>query len=195
MLYTLKGKISVRENDFFVLEVHGVGFKVWANHQTILSLPKDTEAKIFCFLYVRDEQMELYGFREEQALKLFEMLNSVAGVGPKTALSVLDLDSPSNIIAAIIERRGELLTRTAGIGKKTAERIILELHNRLKLPETKALTEKMGIDIEVEEALVGLGYQRYRVKAAIKEVAASAISLEDRLRSALKILSKIKNQA
>jgi Holliday junction DNA helicase RuvA len=95
-------------------------------------------------------------------------------------------------MAAILEKKVEFLTRTSGIGRKTAERIILELHNKIKLPESKALTEKMSLDIEVEEALAGLGYRRADIKKALAGVGAEAKTLEERLRKTLKILSQTK---
>lgn len=197
MFYTLKGKLTGRGDQFLVVEVGslqtgGLGFKVFTNSETLSKVRQDTEIKLFCFLYVRDDQMELYGFLEEQALRLFEMLNAVAGIGPKTALGVLDIDTVPNLMAAIIEKRTELLSRTSGIGKKTAERIILELHNKIKLPEAKTLTERMDIDIEVEEALISLGYSRIQVKKALSEIGTEAKTIEEKLKQALRSLGRSK---
>jgi Holliday junction DNA helicase RuvA len=192
MIYTLAGRVSLKAQNFFVLDVGGVGFKVFSNQDSLAKVVEGESAKIFCFLYVREDQLELYGFAEEQALKLFEMLNTVSGIGPKTALGILDTDSVPNIMAAILEKKVEFLTRTSGIGRKTAERIILELHNKIKLPESKALTEKMSLDIEVEEALAGLGYRRADIKKALAGVGPEAKTLEERLRKTLKILSQAK---
>lgn len=191
MLYLLRGQIEGKGDNFFVVVCGGVGFKVLAGKQMIAKLPAShNEVKIFCFLYVRDDQLELYGFLEEQSLKLFEMLNTVSGVGPKTALGILDIDTVPNIMAAILEKKSELLTHTSGIGKKTAERIILELHSKINLPESKTLTEKMGIDIEVEEALGSLGYSRQEIRRVLGGLDSNFQTLEERLRAALKALSK-----
>lgn len=194
MIYTLLGKVAGRGDSFVVLEVGGIGFKVFTNNRTLKEISKiRKEIKLFCYVYGREERIELYGFQEEQTLKLFEMLNTVAGIGPKTALGILNTDTVSNIMAAIIERRAELLTRTSGIGRKTAERIILELHSKARLPKAKALTEKMDIDQEVEEALVGLGYGRSEVRRAIETIShEEEKTLEGRLRLALKSLSRAK---
>lgn len=190
MIYSLEGQIKEKGDNFFVISVGGVGFKVFSSKQTILKLSEDdAKKKIFCFLYVREDQLELYGFPEEPSLKLFEMLNTVAGVGPKTALGILDIDSVPNIMAAILEKKSELLTKTSGIGKKTAERIILELQNRIKMPGAKALTETMDIDLEVEEALIGLGYSRQSVRRVLSELEPKMKTLEERLRGALKSLT------
>jgi len=193
MLYTLSGKLAKKAENFAVLENSGFGFKVLTSREMLNRLPAlGEEVKFFCFLYVREESFELYGFLEEEALGLFGLLNTVAGIGPKTALGILDIDKVENIMAAIIEKRAELLTRTSGIGKKTAERIILELHGKIKSPKAKLLTETMDLNLEVEEALVGLGYGRYQVKKALEELSPEVKSLEDRLRGALKIISRKK---
>jgi Holliday junction DNA helicase RuvA len=192
MIYTLQGNVALKAENFFVVEVGGLGFKVLTNKDSLARLEDGVAVKIFCFLYLRDDQIELYGFLEEQALKLFEMLNTVAGIGPKTALAILDHDTVPNIMAAIIERKVDFLTKTSGVGRKTAERIILELHNKIKLPAARVLTEQMGLDMEVEEALVSLGYRRSEVKKALHTLGPEAKTLEERLRQALKVISQSK---
>lgn len=191
MLYSLSGKIIVRGEDFFVIETGGVSFRVLANQHTISRLPRDDGAvRIFTFLYVREDRLELYGFLEEQALRLFEMLNTVAGVGPRTALGVLDIDEVPNIMAAIVEKKTELLTRASGIGRRTAERIILELQGRIKLPASKTLTEKMTLNAQVEEALISLGYSRSDIRRVLPAIDQGGKTLEARLKEALRFLGK-----
>ncbi|MEK7464369.1 MAG: Holliday junction branch migration protein RuvA [Patescibacteria group bacterium] len=190
MIYSIVGNLVGRGDNFLVVETGGVGFKISTNSETLSSVPQG-EIKLFCYLYVREDQLELYGFLEEQALKFFEMLNSVSGIGPKTALGILDMAPVPKIMAAILERRADFLTRASGIGKKTAERLILELHSKIKLPESQTLTSKMDMDIEVEEALVSLGYPRSQVKDAVRNLG-EAKTLEERLREALKFMGKRK---
>ena len=193
MLYSLRGTVAGRGGGFVVVEVCGIGFRILTSRETTKAFPgKGSPVSLFCFLYVREDKLELYGFLDEGALGLFEMLNSVSGVGPKTALGVLDVDTLPNIMAAIIERRADFLTRTSGIGKKTAERIILELHNKINLSGTKTLTEQMDLDVEVEEALVGLGYARSEVKKTLSGLGKEEKTLEGRLKATLKALGKTK---
>jgi holliday junction DNA helicase RuvA len=176
-----------------VLDVGGIGLKVYSNKNTLKALENlNASVEVYTFLYVREEQMELYGFLTEQEQKFFELLNSVSGIGPKTALGVLESDSVENIMAAILEKRPELLTKASGIGKKTAERIILELESKVHLPASHALTETMNLNLEVEDALVGLGYLRGDVKKAIQEIDVSVNTLEGRLKNTLQRLSKFK---
>lgn len=191
MIYSLKGKIAAKSEKFFVIETGGVGFKVVSSRTDLEKIPAvGAEAKIFCFLYFREDQIELYGFLEEPAEKLFEMLNTVSGVGPRTALAVLDLDAPENIMAAIMERKTDLLTRAPGIGQKTAERVILELQSKIRLPKSGALTRVMDLNAEVEEALVSLGYLRRDVKNILQSMGSEPDTVEERLRTALKSISK-----
>jgi Holliday junction DNA helicase RuvA len=193
MLYSLTGKFVKKEKNYFILESAGIGFKIFTNEKTLHKIEKsESPISCFCFLYFREEAIELYGFLEEETLKLFEMLNTISGVGPRSALGILDVDTVPNIMAAIIERRVDLLTRASGVGRKTAERIILELHNKIKLPEAKALSKEIDVNREVEEVLVSLGYPRSVVRRAIEEVGGSAKTLEDKIRQSLKIISKIK---
>lgn len=191
MIHTLRGKLAERGESFVVVEIGGVGFKVFTNTRTAANAPAGGEVKLFTHLYVREDKLELYGFFEEGALKLFELLISVSGIGPKSALAVLDIDAAENIIAAIAGKRPDILTRASGVGQKTAERIVLELQNRIKLPSgSKHITDTMDVNSQVEEALVGLGYSRLAVRQVITNVGPEFKNLEDRLRQALKILGR-----
>lgn len=191
MLHTLQGKVTAKYDNSLVLDWNGMGFKVHTNARTLSLLPPEgQEAKLFCHLFVREDRIELYGFFAEEDLTMFEMLNSVGGVGPKTALGVLDIDRVPNIMAAILEKRADVLTHASGIGKKTAERIILELHNKVKLPEGHE-TQSMNVNHQVEDVLVGLGYSRHDVRAVLQNMKGEE-TIEERLRHALRELGSTK---
>lgn len=191
MIHTLSGKLAERNDGYLVVETGGIGFKVMTNARTVTNAPAGETVKLFTYLYVREDKMELYGFLDEGSLKLFELLNSVSGIGPRSALAILDIDSSENIIAAIAGKRPDILTRASGVGLKTAERVILELESRIRIPKgTKGMTEAMDINQEVEEALVGLGYGRAAVRQIVSKVGPEFKTLEDRLRQALKILGR-----
>lgn len=151
--------------------------------------PVGEEVRVFCRLYIRDEQMELFAFVNEEELTFFEMLNTVGGVGPKTALGVLEIDKVPNIMAAILEKRIDVLTHASGIGKKTAERIVLELQNKIKLSGSHATTKEMDMNREIEEILVGLGYVRHAVRVVLQK-GEKKETLEERLRDALRELGR-----
>ena len=164
-----------------------MGFKIFTNAETMRKLPiSGSVVKVFCFLYIREDRLDLYGFLNEPTLKLFEMLISVSGVGPKTGLLLLDLDAPENIMAAILEKKTELLTRVSGIGQRTAERIILELSGKIKMPQSQKMAKNMGIRAEAEEALIGLGYQRSAVKKVLDEMDTKTDKIEEVVREALR---------
>lgn len=192
MFYSLDGTLSEKRPNFAVINVNGIGFKVFMSQDAVRKLPTvGSNVKCFSSLYIRDERLELYGFLEEPALKLFELLTTVGGIGPKTALSILSVDSVQNITAAILEKRAELLTKTSGIGKKTAERVILELHNKLELPHSLRITRAIDLDSEVEDVLVGLGYMRNEVRKSLQSLGAEFKTFEERLRQTLKILGRM----
>lgn len=191
MIHTLTGQFAKRNENSFILENGGIGFRVLTNQQTLGDLPTVGQTvRIFCYLYIRETQFELYGFLTEEAMKFFELLNTVSGIGPKTALGILDAGPVANLMASVAENKIEFLTRSSGIGQKTAERIILELRNKIKLPKTsQGLTDAMAIDDEVEGALVGLGYGRNEAKQLIKQAPPSDKTKTDfaqRLKQVLK---------
>lgn len=191
MIYSLTGKLQIVGSRHIIVLCGGVGFKLFVSEPTLSTLPPvGNEVTLFCFLFNRDDQFELYGFPSEASLKLFELLNTVSGIGPKTALGILEIDSVPNIIAAIVQKRADMITRTSGIGRKTAERVILELHNKLELDSAKTVTERMDSDHEVEEALVGLGYARRRVRDILDGLDHAPSTVEEKLKLVLKELGR-----
>jgi Holliday junction DNA helicase RuvA len=192
MIHYLTGKVVGRGENFAVVENNGIGFKIFLTSDAIRKLPdNDSLVKLFCYLYIREETgLELYGFLKEEELNFFGLLNSISGIGPRTALNILAIDRLENIMAAIIENRPDLLTRASGIGQKTAERVILELKSKIKLKTAKTLTEKLDLNTEVEEALVGLGYSRRQVREILNRIPPEIKKIEDRLREALRFLGR-----
>src|SRR5579872_4111941 len=131
MIHSVSGRLAAKADHFVVIEAGGLGLKIATNERTIKALsPVGSQATLFTYLNVRENAMELYGFLSEGELEYFEMLISVSGVGPKSALSILDVAKLDELSAAIKEGRPDLLTRASGIGRKTAERIIIELRTK-----------------------------------------------------------------
>lgn len=191
MIYSLAGKIALTSEHFAVIEVHGVGFKVFMSRRTVKSLPAvGVEAKLFSHLYPREDSMDLYGFTSQEELRFFELLNSVSGVGPRSALAIMDIAELKQLSAAIKENRPDLLTRASGIGRKTAERIILELRGKVDSIGSGAVVEAMESDVDLIETLVGLGYRREEAKTALARVDVKVEGVEARLKAALKILGR-----
>lgn len=191
MIYSIFGKLASKGNHFIVIEAGGLGLKIATNERTIKALPAAGAAvKVFSHFHVRENGMELYGFLSEEELSYFEMLISVSGVGPKSALSILDVAKLDELSAAIKEGRPDLLTRASGIGRKTAERVIVELKTKVQSATSGLVVEKMETDSDLVEALMGLGYRREVARAALGKVDPKMHSLEERLRAALAILNK-----
>lgn len=191
MLRTLEGKLVEKGKDFAVLETGGFGFRITMNESALNRLPSLEETvKIYVFLQIKENAWELYGFLEEQSLRIFEVLKTVSGVGPRTALAVLSLGTPEDAVAAIVNREADLLSRAPGVGKKTAERIVLELHEKLKLPNAAARTRSMSLSLDVEEVLEGLGYARNQIRSALEKVGTQGESLEEKLKLALREIAR-----
>lgn len=189
MLYSVSGKLSLKAENFSVVTAGGLGIKLFTSKQTIKALPPTgAEVIFFTHLYVREDALDLYGFLQAAELTFFEMLISVSGIGPKSALSILDIAPLAELSAAIKEGRPDLLTRASGIGRKTAERVIVELRGRVESVKSGMVVEKMETDADLLEALVNLGYRREEARMALSKVDQKLRGLEERLKAALAIL-------
>ncbi len=190
MIRSISGKVLSVGEAFAVIDVHGIGLKVAMPKRSLAALPARGElVELFTHLNVKEDALDLYGFRHEDELGFFELLISVGGVGPKSALAILDVADLKDLAAAIKENRPDLLTRAGGIGQKTAERIILELRNKVQLVSSDKTVRRMDADSDITETLVSLGYRKEQAKAALDKVDQKTIGVEARLKAALAILS------
>lgn len=185
MIYGLSGILIASKPTFVVIDVSGVHYKV-AVPPAIALPPLGDEIKLFTYLAVKENALELYGFLKEIDLSFFEKLISVSGIGPKSALAAMAIAPTEQLIAAVSEGKVDLLTRVSGIGKKTAERIVLELKNKLPQINSEQTIREMESDKELAEALIALGYTQIEIKRAIASVKSKNGKLEDRLREALR---------
>ena len=190
MIYSLSGRVAEKNGQFAVIEVGGIGFKVFSTQGNLTALPLSEDVHIFCHYYLREDSASLYGFLAAEELRIFEMLIAISGIGPKSALGILNVASPDKLLAAIKEGRVELLTKVSGVGRKTAERVILELRGKIESPQGEELVRAMESDADIEDALVNLGYGRPQIREAVKKIDPRFVKLEDRLRATLKILKK-----
>ncbi|OGZ35953.1 MAG: Holliday junction DNA helicase RuvA, partial [Candidatus Portnoybacteria bacterium RIFCSPHIGHO2_02_FULL_39_12] len=128
MLASIEGKIELKTERFILVNVNGVGYRVFCPVQILAKMPeKGEKVKLFIHLYVRENILELYGFLSFEELEFFELLISISGLGPKAGLGILSVASLKDLRAAISSGQIGLLTKVSGVGKKTAERVILEL--------------------------------------------------------------------
>ncbi|MBI4276738.1 Holliday junction branch migration protein RuvA [Candidatus Uhrbacteria bacterium] len=166
MIAALQGLVQTRGKNFLVLDVHGVGYRVFVPPSLLVTTKDGATLTLWTHTHVREEALELYGFAESDALALFEQLLGVSGVGPKTALGVLSIASPREIRQAIASGDASVLTKVSGIGKKTAERIVVELKEKTGLADGGDVGE-VG---EAIDALVGLGYSEQQARDAVRAV-------------------------
>lgn len=196
MISYIKGKLSLIGENFVVLDVAGIGFRVFTSTQSLSQLPKiNEEATLHTYLHIREDVMDLYGFATVSELNMFENLLSVNGVGPKAALSVLSVLSPSELTLAIITDDAKQIKKAQGIGPKVAQRIIIDLKDKLKnsalIDEgiTTSLSPVSAQD-EAVEALIVLGYTPQEAKNAVSSVKKEGLSTEDTIKAALSVLMK-----
>ena len=171
-----------------MVEVGGIGFLVHTTPSYIEKLRRNAEAKFWTHMAVRETDISLYGFETEEDLKMFESLLSVSGIGPKSALAIISVAGLSTLEDAIISGNTAILTKIAGIGKKTADKIVLELSG--KIASSKEMSGDMKDDLDVFEALQALGYRDHQITAALKEMPAGTEGANDKIKQALKILGK-----
>ncbi|MDX1438128.1 MAG: Holliday junction branch migration protein RuvA [Anaerolineales bacterium] len=192
MISSLRGTISLLEDDWAVIVIGGVGLQVYVPAPTWSGWSVGDSVFIHTYLVVREDSLTLYGFETAEARDLYIVLLGVNGVGPRLALAILSTLEPDTIRRAVFQEQAEVFGRVPGVGKKTAQKIVLHLQD--KLPEISEL-ERVGTlsdtDGEVLEALTSLGYSVVEAQAALQSVPKDAPDdVETRLRLALQYFSK-----
>ncbi|OGI25031.1 MAG: Holliday junction DNA helicase RuvA [Candidatus Moranbacteria bacterium RBG_13_45_13] len=189
MIAKLTGKIAYLRDKYVVVDVNGVGYKVHVSEFTFGKIAGKEEIELYTHTYVREDSLDLYGFLTREELEMFELLISISGIGPKAGIGILSIAEPKTIRAAVISGDSSILTRVSGVGKKTAERVILELKNRIiELPGEDQGAARA--DSEAIEALTSLGYTAGQAREALKTVSKDVKGVSDRVRMALKSLGK-----
>lgn len=191
MISFLEGKIIFRGLGFIILQTEGgVGYKIFISSNSFDSTreKKEENAKLWTHLSVKENSMELYGFQNYAELEFFETLLKVSGVGPKSALAVFNVASVDTLKNAIASGESGYLTRVSGIGRKTAEKIIVELKD--KFGGKNGANFQFKEDEDVYEALLSLGYSPRDARTAINEIDKTATGVENRVKAALKILGR-----
>lgn len=191
MIASLEGTLSAKKEKFVVVDVAGVGYKVFVSNETNLTLPQEGgKVKLHTFLYVREDALELYGFATEEERALFELLNTVSGIGPRAAMNILGASSPKKLQEAIAHGDEGILTSVSGIGKKLAFRVIAELKDKVReVIHYEGGGKNVG-DSEVFDALRHFGYGERQIQEVLRKLPADITKVEERIRSALKMLGK-----
>jgi len=192
MISYLSGTTNYKGANYIDVIVNGVGYKVFCTSDFLSSARAGAPVTVYVHTHVREDALDLFGFASREQLELFEKLISVSGIGPKTALGVLSLASVDEIESAIIRGDAAVLTKVSGIGKKTAERIVLELAGKIT---ARAALEGMPApagseDGDVIDALEGLGYSAQEARSALKSLDASISGVDAKVKAALKLLAR-----
>ncbi len=167
MIGFLTGNVHSTDSSSLILDVHGVGYKILAPLPIVVSVTVGSPLSLYIHTHVREDHIMLYGFKDENDLFLFEKLTTVSGIGPKSALAMLSVHSPSSLADAIERNDVEALSHTPGVGKKTAEKIILELKGKLSHLIGKEMNDTT---LEVRLALEALGYSSKEIHEALKDL-------------------------
>ena len=191
MIYSVEGKLAAKTDRFVVVEAGGLGLKLFMRAKSVAALPTaGSSVKIFSYLNVKEDGMDLYGFILEEERFYFELLISVSGVGPKSALSILDVASLDELSAAIKEGRPDFLPALRASGRRRRNASSSSFALRSQSAGSGRVIERMEMDTDLVEALAGLGYRREEARAALGKVDVKVAGVEERLKEALKILGK-----
>lgn len=191
MIAHLSGKVTEILENSIIIDVHGIGYEVTISLPDAEATHLDDTVKFYTYHAVRDNAEELFGFSSLAAKRLFELLISVNGVGPKAAISILSLGVPETVRNAIANSDAAFISKAAGVGKKSAERVIVDLRDKVGLPSHYGATESTYIVApadqadEALDALIALGFPLKEATAALAEVDAS-LPIEERVKLALK---------
>ncbi len=189
MIASLSGSLSFAAERFVVLDVGGVGYKIFTTGEVVREAEKIDGAVLFwTHLSVRENALDLYGFLEHSELEFFELLLTVSGIGPKTALGIMNAAPVELIVSAVTEGDSSHLTKVSGIGTKNAQKIVLELKGKVDGFHTETPSGEKEID--ALEALEALGYSLKEAREVLKKISPEAETPGEKIKEALKLLGK-----
>ncbi|MFH1188153.1 MAG: Holliday junction branch migration protein RuvA [bacterium] len=193
MLSFISGKIKYKTENSLIILVCGLGYEVFLGKKATEKQELNSDIELFLYQDVREDALNLFGFKNRETLNLFKHLVSISGIGPKSAMSILEIASVQEIISSIQRNDPHLLTKVSGVGKKTAERIVLELKNKFNLipnidPENSNHIQSSSDEID---ALISLGYSASQARDALGQVSPEIKDIGDRVREALKRINRM----
>ena len=196
MFYYLNGVVAEMEANLAVIDCGGVGYACATTNYTLAQLKKGEKKKLYTYLNVGESVFDLYGFASQNELNSFKLLLSVSGVGPKAALAILSVVTPDQFLLAVMTQDEKTLTMAQGVGKKMAQRILLELKDKLAPAQLELSGAQMESAVpvrgsktaEATAALASLGYSQQEIAAALKGVDVNAMRVEEIVRQALRAM-------
>ena len=194
----IKGTLEEKTKDSIVVDVNGIGYRIFLSEQSMSKLGELGETiKVYTHYHVREDNISLYGFLSNEELKMFELLIQVSGIGAKTAIVMLSNITPSQFAVAIITDDLKTLTKIPGVGSKSAQRMILELKDKLKAEDAIAKDTEVKVKVtnnenaeEAIQALQILGYNKGVINKVLEKLDIDGLSTEDIIKLALKQLSR-----
>jgi len=190
MISYIKGAVLSKEERSLIIVIDDrIGYRVHVTNHILEAAHFNQEIALYVHTYVREEALDLYGFTTPEELRFFEQLISISGVGPKSAMGVLSIAGLSDIKKAIIHGDPKLLQKVSSIGKKIAERIIIELKEKINVSEKEAGGISITDNIQLLEALQALGYKEAEIRRTIQLITPEAKDISDRIKEALRLLS------
>ena len=202
MFAYIKGSLEMKSSNYIVVDINGLGYKIFMSQNNIESIGEINDiVKVFTYVKVREDDISIYGFKTQEQLRMFELLIGVSGVGAKSALVMLSCIEPSEFAIAVISNNVKLLTQVPGIGTKSAQRIILELKDKLKAEQSELDEEKLEnaklksskTNENVQEAISGLmvlGYSRKDIEKALTHLIVDELSVEELIKKGLILLTQ-----
>ncbi len=190
MIGKLRGKVELTKDTFAIIDVQGVGYRVMLNEIVLGKISKEVgEISLFIHTNVKEDHIHLYGFLSLEELEMFELLLSVSGIGPKAGLAILTIASVATIKNAIFKEDYTLLTQVSGVGKKTAERVCLELRSKVEAIDGEDKQE-VEASQEVIEALMAMGYSAGEARESVKAIPNNVTDESEMIKLALRSIKK-----
>ncbi len=191
MLYSLSGKLVVKKPDFAAIVAIGVGFKFSISKRTFRALPKiGAKTRVFCYLNISQNGAEIYGFADKKELELFELLNSINSIGPKSAINILGNVKPEKFMSVVASGKPDLISDAWGIGRKKAERIVMELKDKIKKIGKEMDVAELEAEKDIKYILKNLGYKQREIEETLDKLPSDVKKINDRVKYALKFLGK-----
>lgn len=190
MIGFLRGEVIFREGSFIILDVKGVGYKVLAASDVLTKTVKGAPLELFIYTHVREDNISLYGFLQALDLKLFENLIGVSGIGPKTAMNIFSIGNRSEIISAITKADVDFFTSVPRLGRKNAQKIIIELKNKFGSLGDLDLSEDTEENSQIIAGLKSFGFSGKEAGDAVKAIKDKGKTIEEKIKLALKYLGK-----
>lgn len=191
MIAALKGIVDSRDDPHLILDVNGVGYKVYASHPVLSRCKVGDTIKLYTYTHVREDLLDLYGFFEPEDLRLFEHFISVSGIGPKTAIAIFTVGSRNEILKAVLSGDVTFFTAVPRLGKKNAQKLIIELKGKLgSIEEFDVNASAFGESEEAMAALKNFGFTTNEAYTALRSFKTDGLSTSEKVRMALKRLGK-----